>query len=161
MIKFGAGKGTMTAYSKNDLLPALGVVVLYFLAVRLNLMLVPEGHAVSLFWPASGIALAVLLVYGMRLWPAVVLGSLLGNLSDGFLPSLEVSAGATMEAVVGAWYLRRFPDFNLSLKSVRDIFGLLLVATGSALISAVNGPFSSRPMSEDLNAVMTMTGRSG
>ncbi len=131
----------MTAYSKNDLLPALGTVILYFLAVRLNLMLESAGHPVSLFWPASGIALVALLVYGKRLWPAVALGSLLGNLSFGFVPSFEVSAGATLEAVVGAWYLRRFPGFSLSLKSVSDVFGLLLVATGSALVSALIGPF--------------------
>ncbi len=131
----------MATYSKNDLLPALGTVILYFLSVRLNLMLIPSGNSVALFWPASGIALAALLVYGIRLWPAVVLGSLLGNLSDGFLSSLEISAGATLEAVVGAWYLHRFPAFNLSLTSIMDVFGLLLVATGSALFSALNGPF--------------------
>ena len=131
----------MAAYSKNDLLPALGTAIVYFLCVKLSLMLVLPGSSVALFWPASGIALAALLVYGIRLWPAVLLGSVLGNMAEGFPVSLEISAGATMEAVVGVWYLRRFPGFNLSLTSIMDSFGLLLVAAGSALLSALNGPF--------------------
>ena len=131
----------MTAFSKKDLALACGLVLLYFLSARLGLLLSLVGSSVTLFWPASGIALTALLLFGLRLWPGVFVGSVLGNLAAGLIPSLEISVGSTLEAVAGAWLLRRAIPFNLSLVSIRDIFSLLAVAAGVALLSALNGPF--------------------
>ena len=39
---------------------------------------IPPGH-ITLIWPASGIALAALLLWGNRMWPGVWLGSFLVN----------------------------------------------------------------------------------
>ena len=119
-----------------------GVLALsYFLCARLGLQLSLVGDSVTLFWPASGIALVGLLVFGMRMWPAVFIGSVMGNLEAGLVPALEISCGSTLEAAIGVWLLRRYSGFDLSLGSVRDIFMLLLVAAGSALFSALNGAF--------------------
>jgi diguanylate cyclase (GGDEF)-like protein/PAS domain S-box-containing protein len=131
----------MFALTRKDAARMLGVALLYFLSAKLGLMLALVGKSVTLFWPASGIALTALLVYGVRLWPAVLLGAVLGNIAEGWLPALEISIGATLEAVAGACVLRRIPGFNLSLPTIRDIFALLLTAAGCALFSALNGPF--------------------
>ncbi len=131
----------MFVLSKNNVALIFGVALLYFLSAKLGLRLALVGKSVTLFWPASGIALTSLLVFGLRIWPGVLLGALLGNYAEGFLPSLEISCGATLEAVVGVWLLRRFPGFDLSLVTIRDIFILLAVAVFSSLLSALNGPF--------------------
>jgi len=131
----------MFVLSKKDIALIFGVAVLYCLCAKLGLMLALEGNSVTLFWPASGIALTALLVFGLRIWPGILLGALLGNYAEGFLPSLEISCGATLEAVAGVLLLRRFPEFNLSLVTIRDIFTLLSVAVFSSLLSAINGPF--------------------
>ncbi len=131
----------MFALSKKDVALIFGVALLYFLSAKLGLMLSLVGKSVTLFWPASGIALTSLLVFGLRIWPGVLLGALLGNYAEGLLPSLEISFGATLEAVAGACLLRRIPGFNLSLVKIRDVFTLLAVAALSALLSALNGPF--------------------
>jgi diguanylate cyclase (GGDEF)-like protein/PAS domain S-box-containing protein len=131
----------MIAFSKRDLALACGLALAYFLAARLGLLLSLVGNSVTLFWPSSGIALTALLVFGIRLWPAIFAGSVLGNLAAGLTPALEISIGSTLEAVAGAYLLRRQIRFSLSLVAVRDIFALLLVASGAALISALNGPF--------------------
>jgi len=137
----GAKQESMFAFSKKDVALIFGVALLYFLSAKLGLMLSLVGKSVTLFWPASGIALTALLVYGLRIWPGVLLGALLGNYAEGFLPSLEISCGATIEAMAGVWLLRRFPGFDLSLVTIRDIFILLSVAVFSSLASALNGPF--------------------
>ncbi|MEJ1959553.1 MAG: MASE1 domain-containing protein [Nitrosomonadales bacterium] len=117
------------------------MAVLYWLTAKLGLMLALIGYSVTLFWPASGVALTALLIYGLRIWPAIFLGALLGNGAAGFLPSMEISCGATIEAVVGVLLLRRFTDFDLSLGTIRDIFSLFAVAVFASAISALNGPF--------------------
>lgn len=131
----------MISYTRKDLALAVGLALLYCLGARLGLLLSLVGKSVTLFWPPSGIALMALLAFGLRLWPGVFVGSILGNLAVGLVPALEISVGSTLEAVAGAWLLRRYFDFNQSLASVRDIFSLLTVAVSAALLSALNGPF--------------------
>jgi len=55
------------------------VTTAYWATGRLALLLaIPPGYATPI-WPPAGIALAAFLVYGTRVWPGVVLGSLLVN----------------------------------------------------------------------------------
>jgi signal transduction histidine kinase len=92
-------------------------------------------------WPPTGIALAALVLRGTHLWPAVAIAAFAVNVNTG-IPiwgALIISAGNTLEAVVGATLLRRF-SFNPRLARLRDV--LLLVgwaALGSTLISATFG----------------------
>ena len=55
------------------------LAALYVLTGKLGLLLaVPPGYA-TLIWPASGIAVGMLLSHGARLWPGVLLGSFVLN----------------------------------------------------------------------------------
>ena len=112
----------MISLSKKDVALIFGVGFLYFLCAKLGLMLALQGKSVTLFWPASGIALTALLMFGLRIWPGVFIGAILGNFAVGFLPALGISLGSTLEAVAGVMLLRRFADFNLSLVTIGDIF---------------------------------------
>src|SRR6202051_2785902 len=92
----------------------------YVVVGQLSLLLaIPPGYAAAL-WPAAGMAVAALLVFGSRLWPGVMLGSFLVNVGTRFemstawnlaqslaLPS-AIGAGAALQAVAGAWLARRF-----------------------------------------------------
>jgi len=122
----------------------LGVALLYFFCAKLGLLLSLVANSVTLFWPPSGIALAALLIFGVRIWPGVLLGALLGVMlfdnDSSFIPAFEISIGNTLEGLLGVYLLRRFPAFNPSLVSVRDIFILLAVAAVSSLMGALNGP---------------------
>ena len=93
-----------------------GLAVAYALSGRLGLLLaVPPGYATAI-WAGSGIALAAMLSRGCRLWPGVLLGSLVVNLWTGFdstaaLRSFTVAAaiatGATLQALLGVALVRR------------------------------------------------------
>src|SRR5215468_2411017 len=55
------------------------VVLAYYVAGRLGLLLaIPPGYA-SAFWPSAGIGLAAVLIWGNRMWPGIALASFLVN----------------------------------------------------------------------------------
>ena len=59
---------------------ALGAGALgYFLAAQLGLDFATAYKAVSPIWPASGLAVALLLQFGLRMWPAVAVGAFAAN----------------------------------------------------------------------------------
>ena len=53
------------------------VAAAYYLAGRLGLELAYLDGAVAALWPPSGLGLALLFLYGIRLWPGIVIGDLL------------------------------------------------------------------------------------
>src|SRR5688572_12339213 len=88
---------------------ALGAgAICYFLAAQLGLCFATAFKAVSPIWPASGLAVALLLQFGLRMWPAIALGAFAANalvLAPG--AALIIAGGNTLEAVAGAMILRR------------------------------------------------------
>src|SRR4051794_38502780 len=100
------------------------VVLLYFLGAKLGLSLAFKNGSVSPVWPPTGVALAVLLLLGPSFWPAVLIGAFLSNLfltPVGPFVSGGISVGNTLEAVMGAYLLRKaFPgkDYFLRFKNV-------------------------------------------
>ncbi|HEY7214016.1 MAG TPA: MASE1 domain-containing protein [Thermoanaerobaculia bacterium] len=126
----------MKSLAGNVLLAAV-----YFAAGRLGLLL-PIGHNhVTLLWAPTGISLAAVLLFGWRAAPGIAVGAFLVNLTVGGPPAgaVGIALGNTLEALLGAWLLRRF-GFRPSLDRVRDV--LLLLACGamvSPLVSAAVG----------------------
>ena len=120
----------------------------YFAAGRLGqLLAVPPNYATAV-WPASGIALTGVLLWGYRLWPGVFFGALLVNgwtpvldagsieaVASALLVPVSISAGATAQAVVGAFLIRRFVGFPNAL--VQDRAVLLFLTLGGPLACIV------------------------
>src|SRR6478736_3920662 len=53
----------------------------YFVAGKFGLTLASVHTNVSPVWPPTGLALAAVLLFGIRVWPGVFLGALLVNLT--------------------------------------------------------------------------------
>ena len=126
----------------NEAAKTAALAVVYLLAARLGLELGTVSGFATLVWPPTGIALAALLLGGSRLWPGIFVGALVANVWNGapILVGLAIAAGNTLEALVGAYLLRRLPDFRLSLDRVRDAIGLIVLAAGlSTVVSASIG----------------------
>ncbi|MGB5354048.1 MAG: EAL domain-containing protein [Woeseia sp.] len=132
-------------------LAALAAVALgYCLAGRISLLLaVPPGYA-SAIWPSAGIALAAVLVYGPRIWPAVFAGSLAANLwisVDGVVAgnlavisaAALIACGASLQALFSAWLIRRFRVWPHVLHDGKTITQFLLL--GGPAGSVVNACF--------------------
>lgn len=104
----------------------------------------PPGYASPLF-PAAGVALASVLIFGRRMLPAVALGafcvSLTGGLqeapfrAEALLLPLVISLGAVLQAFVGAALVTRYAARPLTLSEPRDV----LVFLGASAVSCLVG----------------------
>ena len=99
-------------------------------------MLIASGPGTGrLIWLPSGLALAALLVWGLRLWPAVFLGGAALGLGSGMTAgaALLLGAAGTLEALAGAAALNRF-GFDPRCARLRDALSLSAAAFGAALL---------------------------
>jgi signal transduction histidine kinase len=124
---------------KPGILKAIRVVVLaaaYFIAADLALRLAQVHSIVSPVWPASGIALAALLVWGIGLWPAVFLGAFLVNVrlphdvtaTVRVLQAMGIAGGNTLEAVAGVWLVNHFAHGIRAFQRASDVFRYVFLA---------------------------------
>ncbi len=115
------------------------LAAIYFVTARLSLLLaIPPGYATAV-WPAAGVALAALLLYGRQLWPGILIGSLLaniltaldgaagGSITSAFLISASIGLGASLQALLAASLVgsifRRDPGL-LETSSIVGVLGL-------------------------------------
>lgn len=121
--------------------PGAGLFLIYFMVGRIGLGIQPVDTFVPLFWPGAGIALAALVLYGYRLWPAIMLGAfaVFFSAGAGFLVSLGVAVGSTLQSLAGAYFLKRYIDFNSTLLRIHDTLGLIAVALITPVIGSAVG----------------------
>ncbi len=105
------------------------IAIAYFGTARFTLSTLELGFSASPVWPPAGIALAALLLQGVRYWPGILLGSLWLNVSLDVagLAVLGASLGNTLQAIAGATLLRRL-RVGLALERLHDALGLIVVA---------------------------------
>ncbi|TAN67661.1 MAG: PAS domain S-box protein [Methylobacter sp.] len=133
-------------------LQIIGLALAYSVTGKLGTFLaIPPGYATAI-WPASGIALAGILIYGYRIWPGILLGAFLVNFSNalvaGSLPeiltsiiiTLAMSVGASLQAVAGVYLVHRYAGFPNSLTREKDV--LLFFLFGGILSTLINSTIS-------------------
>lgn len=123
-------------------LSILGVAALYLAAAKLGLSLAFLNRSATAVWPPTGIALAAVLVLGYRVWPGIVIGAFLANVTtSGSVPvSMAITVGNTLEAIFGAWLVRRFANGRHAFERPSDVFKFALLAGGvGTLVSPTIG----------------------
>lgn len=108
-------------------------------------LLWPEGlvaWADNVFWPATGVNVAGLLILGTRFWPVLLLNALpawllLGHPLGGSLLGASTNAA---EAVLAAWALRRFGGFDGTFDRMRPLVILLVVSFIAPLVNTLTFP---------------------
>ncbi len=132
-----------------------GLAAGYAAAAKLGLLLALPGTNATLVWFPAGLALGAILRWGPRLWPGVALGAGLSNLFfltelGWALPAALAAAGSaavgnTLEALVGAYLIRRFTGESRPFAQGAHVFvfvvgGALVATTLSATVGmATNG----------------------
>ncbi|HEY8067714.1 MAG TPA: MASE1 domain-containing protein [Burkholderiales bacterium] len=120
----------------------LGALALcYFAAAKASLIFaIPPGYATAV-WPPSGIALAALLLWGVRAWPGVWLGALIANYSiDLSVPAaLGIATGNTLGGVCAAWLACRLTDRNAEFTRPEEVFVFAAVAALGSAVAATAG----------------------
>ncbi len=118
------------------------LALIYIVAAKLGLSFAYSTEQVTVIWPPTGIALAVLLIFGYRYWPGIFIGAFIANfLTNETAPvAIGIAAGNTLEALAGSYLLRRFIRFDGRFSYAIDFFGLLVLAGCiSTAISATIG----------------------
>lgn len=119
------------------------VALAYYGAGRIGLELAYLNGAVAALWPPAGLGLAVLVRYGVRLWPGIVIGDLvLGDYSTPIGTVLAQTLGNTVALVAAALVLRRLTRGRGGLDGVADVLALFACALVAAVVSAAFGPLS-------------------
>src|SRR5213076_867683 len=117
------------------------LTLVYFIAGKFGLMLASLHASASPVWPPAGIALAALLVLGYRVWPAILVGAFLVNVTTAgnVATSLAIASGNTLEAVCGAWLVNRFAGGTTVFDRPQGVFKFAVAALLSTIISPAFG----------------------
>lgn len=118
-----------SSYTRKDYL-WMGVLFISYLLVAQAFSFFDSTVATSpaLIWPASGLALAGLILGGIRLWPAIALAATIHHLlqDTGFMVALGLALGIVVQSVLAAWLLRRF-GFRNTFALVPDTLIFILI----------------------------------
>ena len=121
----------------------LAIVVLalaYAALARMGLALDAVAGFATLVWPPTGLSLAALWLFGLDLWPGVLLGAFVANATAGAPMGIAaaIAMGNTVEAVAGVLVLRRV-GFHPGLERMRDVLALVSAGLVVPLVSAAVG----------------------
>ncbi len=127
---------------------SLGLALSYLVTALLSLKLaLPPGYATPLY-PSAGLALAAMLGMGMRFAPALLLGSFATNMMIGtdvgapsLVAALTAGTGSMLQAMLGAWAIRRWVARPLQLSEPRDL--ALFFGLGAGLACLVSPTFGA------------------
>ncbi|WP_328941201.1 MASE1 domain-containing protein [Streptomyces sp. NBC_00250] len=122
-------------------LGVLAVAAVYYGAARVGLLQQLVRDQVTPLWPPTGVALAGLLMLGMRVWPGIALGAFVVNvfLGPSLLSVLAITVGNTLAPVCACLMLRR-AGFRNELDRLRDVLALVFLgALAGMLISSTIG----------------------
>lgn len=120
----------------------VALAALYIVAGKLGLRLAFLHVSATAVWPPTGIALAAMLLFGRRVWPAILAGAFVVNVTTIGPPwsALGIAAGNTLEAVLGAYLVERYAHGRNVLDRARDVLVFtLLAAMVSTAVAATFG----------------------
>lgn len=116
--------------------------VAYLAAGVVGLRLATIHESASPVWPPTGIAIAGLVLLGLRAWPVVVAGAFLFNFftTRDVASSIAIAGGNGLEGVLGAWFTLRALDGARAVHRVRSaLFFVLVPGLAAPLASATIG----------------------
>ncbi len=139
-----------------NLLRIIIIAAGYFVLARLSLLLSFQTSNASPVWPPSGFAFAMLLLFGYRVTPGIMLGAFAANfvvfqvdhgaaMQKALWVSFIISIGNTSEAIIGKFMLRKLIPYvqnNNYFKRVNNIFYFFSVAIIMSMVAAIVGTTS-------------------
>jgi len=142
------------------------LVPAYVLAGRIGLLLAFANENASPVWAPTGLAIAALLIVGIRAWPAVALGAFIVNLiNSGSIPAaMVIAVGNTLHALV-PWITRGLllgrlivPDLPWVWTVVAVILFIYLMVNALFVgpVGAAANTVSARPISSFLLGLLVL-----
>lgn len=132
----------MTNLRPARVLIIAALTAVYFAAGKLGLSLAFVHVSASAVWPPTGIALAAFLYFGPWVWPGVLIGAFLVNLTTAgsAVSSAGIAVGNTLEGLLAAYLVARYAQGRHAFERLRDVFRFaVLAALASPIVSATFG----------------------
>ena len=99
-----------------------GVGVVYWIAAKAGLQLAYLHGSVAALWPPVGVGMAALILYGISLWPGIVLGDLaVADFSQPAGTVIGQTIGNTLEVLIAALLFYRLAEGRTQFGRVRDV----------------------------------------
>jgi len=119
----------------------LSVGLTYFALAYLGLQLASLNPSATPIWPATGLAIAATLLWGLRVTPAVFFAAFLVNqlTAGSVLTSFAIAAGNTLEATVAAYFMRAWGDGDQTFETTTGVVKFALICLAATAISATIG----------------------
>src|SRR5215467_7588000 len=88
----------------NYIAGLIGIGLTYFVLAKSGLALALIHPSASSIWPPTGFALAAMVLWGYRIWPAIFLAAMIANATaaGSIGTAISIATGNTLEALVGA-----------------------------------------------------------
>ncbi len=117
------------------------VGIAYFLLAKGGLALASIHPSATPIWPATGFALAVVILRGQRLAPAIFLGALLANATTAgsIYSSAGIALGNTLESVLGGYLVSHWCGGARAFDSPARVarFALICLAAATPLSATI------------------------
>jgi len=115
----------------------VGIGVIYFALARGGLALASINPSATPIWPPTGFALAAVLLWGYRTWPAIFAASLIVNatIAGSIATAIAIATGNSLEAVVGAYLINRWSNGRNTFSTPNSVarFALICVVIATPI----------------------------
>jgi PAS domain S-box-containing protein len=157
--RFGKAKISTfgSARSAASYLVELSIVAASYIGLAESALLLPAiNPATTPLWPPTGFALALVLLRGYRIWPAILVGSLSPYLMAG-LSLLElgsVGIGILLAAFAGTWLINRWSNGHQTFATPSSIakfaiFSFVPTTMISSTIAVAGFILANKPIFSD------------
>jgi len=137
---------------KSALFKVAVFALIYSITGAATLSFLSVDYQLLNMWVSTGLALPVLLIGGLRYWPGILIGTMLGGIGIDSTPGqlLGVGIGNTLGALAAVGYLTHSYHTTLRMQTFRDYFHIAMAGLVCAATSATLSTFSRWLFSPDV-----------
>jgi len=109
-------------------LAAIGVI--YFALAKGGLALASIHPSATPIWPPTGFALAAMLLWGYRIWPAIFVAAVIANATTAgsIVTATAIATGNSLEALVGAYLINRWSNGRDTFSTPNSVAKFALIS---------------------------------
>jgi PAS domain S-box-containing protein len=119
----------------------LAIAAIYFVLAKVGLALASLHPSATPIWPPTGIAIALLVLRGYRVWPAIFVAAFMANVTTAgsIATSLAIAAGNTLEGVVACYLVNAWSNGRRTFDTPTNVAKFAIISVAAATVAATIG----------------------